>query len=438
MPLAVSSVSLFAYFSCIAVAVSAFSPTQRSIILPSLNDGCCTSQIKIAQCSNSRSGCNRLKHCAQSSLSNTDDDISIDSCNNGNDDASSYYNNLLSHFRGDFDNYEQVVNDRRHGLTPGEGGGHEHIHCTLVPCPQYTTTAIDDVRDGMHQEQIQWVLAAFYFNANPRQIFRFRVYQLHPPASNGKQVRMKLHTLLPHLERQLRQCSDEPCIWWKEVWNVWCQDSKNVTEKMMGKDEWGTFQTIGVPTMVSPLLGCDVLWDPNWDRSKHSYLYVDEYGGSQSSKEASSPQLPTGQSCHATMEAGSKGAIVDSISLIPGKRILIKDELSLWRDEFWINDRGYDPDVIIQEIEGDEMSEQDSQGMPFVYGNRKGVPYKLQRVSDFENLKQTHLNADIESSISLKRVIVNSGLEWTLGDEYRTPEMHQKNMQAVNEAGEFD
>jgi hypothetical protein len=81
------------------------------------------------------------------------------------------------------------------------------------------------------------------------------------------------------------------------------------------------------------------------------------------------------------MEAGSKGAIVDSISLIPGKRILIKDELSLWKNEFWINDRGYDPDAVAEEeVEVDE-SRNGVGIMPFVYGNRRGIPYKLERVS---------------------------------------------------------
>ena len=47
--------------------------------------------------------------------------------------SSAFLADLASRFQGDFDNYAQVVSDRAEGLLPGEGGGHEHIHCTLVP-----------------------------------------------------------------------------------------------------------------------------------------------------------------------------------------------------------------------------------------------------------------------------------------------------------------
>ena len=69
---------------------------------------------------------------------------------------------LLDWFQGDFDNYRQVVEDRRQNRLPREGGGHEHIHCTLVPV----------TRDSR--------LAAFYFDGAPTAIFRFRYYRLVP------------------------------------------------------------------------------------------------------------------------------------------------------------------------------------------------------------------------------------------------------------------
>ena len=49
-----------------------------------------------------------------------------------NTKAPSMLTNLLSRFQGDFDNYNQVYKDRSLGLTPREGGGHEHFHCTLI------------------------------------------------------------------------------------------------------------------------------------------------------------------------------------------------------------------------------------------------------------------------------------------------------------------
>ena len=320
-----------------------------------------------------------------------------------NGDGIDYYNDLLSTFKGDFDNYEQVIQDRIHGMKPAEGGGHEHIHCTLVPCPQQHNDHQDQ------QQQSQWVLAAFYFNGNPQKIFRFRMYQLIPPITNELPVRMKLNTLLPHVERQLRECSEKPCIWWKELWKIWCNEKSIDIQQQTDVKEWNKLQVEGIPSMVSSLEGCDVLWEPNWEPSKHTYLYNNEY---EDDTITDRKPLPTGDSYHATMEAGQKGAIVDSISLIPGKRILIKDELSLWNNEFWINDRGYDPD---------------DDDMPFVYGNQRGVPYKLQKVSNFIT---SYANTEIE--LELQRELVNSDLEWTLGEEYRTKELFQQKMQSID------
>ena len=35
------------------------------------------------------------------------------------------WNRLMEHFQGDFDNYNQVLEDRAQDLLPREGGGHE-------------------------------------------------------------------------------------------------------------------------------------------------------------------------------------------------------------------------------------------------------------------------------------------------------------------------
>ncbi|KAL7446093.1 hypothetical protein ACHAXH_008705 [Discostella pseudostelligera] len=363
----------------------------------------------------------RRRHSTSSAV-----ECGISDSSDENDGQTSYYEYLLSQFQGDFDNYEQVVQDRRHGLTPGEGGGHEHIHCMIVPCPHY-------VIPKSHQDQPQWLLAAFYFNANPLQIFRFRLYQTLPPATEELPVRMKLNSLMPRLEQQLRAYSDQPCMWWREVWNLWCKDNNTEIKTSINEGEWNDMRTVGLPSMVLPLDGCDVLWEPDWDPSKHSYLYVNEYanlpdgGDSITTAGVSAQPVPSGKSCHAIMEAGSAGAIVDSISLIPGKRILIKDELSLWNDEFWINDRGYDPDYIsADEILGyEDGCTPVNEGMPFVYGNRRGVPYKLKRVSNFRRKQVLALPAftDLESVFHLEREITDPELQWTLGENYRTQEV---------------
>ncbi len=337
-----------------------------------------------------------------------------------------YFEKLTSRFQGDFDNYNQVVQDRRRGLNPGEGGGHEHIHCTLVPMPCQTR------RDGSEscnsqQPYDQWVLAAFYFNGNPQQIFRFRMYRLIPsePINGGGTVRMILHPLSPELEGKLRQNSGDQCKWWVDVLDVWI-DSQKCSQHRLDEgntETWELFRSSGLQSLVSSLPGCDVLWDPKWDPTKHSYLCQDEFGGTESTADCGNFPDPL-LGCHATMEAGSKGAIVDSISLIPGKRILIKDELSLWDDYFWINDRGYDPDAA--EVEANDAGDI---VMPFIYGNRRGVPYKLERVTNFFSAKSNI--GETTPSLSLDMEIINHDLEWTLGDKYRTEQQWNDKMKAV-------
>ena len=327
----------------------------------------------------------------------------------------SYYQCLLRRFQGDFDNYNQVVQDRRRGLLPAEGGDHEHIHCTLVPCPKFR-----DEQNNVDEEQ--WVIAAFYLNGNPKQIFRFRMYRMipsdDPVNSNGECVssnnivRLKLHTLSPELDQVLRSnCSEQPWTWWNEVYNMWSKTNPDETNSLNTNERWDEFQSEGVLKLVSLLNGCDVLWNPEWDQTNHSYLYQDDYDKSV----APSDKAQSEKACHATMEAGPDGVIVDSISMIPGKRILIKDELSLWENEFWINDRGYDPD---DSKEGEDM--------PYVYGNRRGVPYKLERVACMKSVNNT--DEDTRNLLELRREVINPLLEWTLGDDYRTPELYQQKL----------
>ncbi len=418
-------------------------------VVSSLLLNCCSSR----RCVPTHYGTTARKQLFQSKRSNID---------NGGDSGSSnndYFDHLVSQFQGDFDNYNQVICDRNHGLVPAEGGGHEHIHCVLCPAPPSLTTA-DNGRQQQQrtQQKEQWVLAAFYFNGNPKAIFRFRMYKLISLQLNdddGDRVRMKLHTLMPELEQQLRQYSDQPCTWWRETYQVWLNNHTSNNIEGVNNDE--KFQSEGIDQLVSPLVGCDVLWDPKWDPEKHTYLYVDEYDDkddiivSSLPSDAASTTTTTrstndqkdnddDEGLHATMEAGSKGAIVDSISLIPGKRILIKDELSLWKDEFWINDRGYDPDAIIDTGNGEGDDEEydiesndarSSSRMPFVYGNRRGIPYKLERVSSITSaIEETRK----EDTLLLQRKISNQELAWTMGEDYREQAVYEEKLHAVEEA----
>lgn len=78
-----------------------------------------------------------------------------------------------------------------------------------------------------------------------------------------------------------------------------------------------------------------------------------------------------------------------SSQLVEGMSILVKDNLKVWPDRLWINDRGFDG-------EGN-----------FVYGNQRGVPYKMRRATP------------------------GGPLGWTLGDEYRSSELYAKKMHAI-------
>ena len=141
---------------------------------------------------------------------------SVDGVDDGDGDGESSHKKvtkiLSEWFQGDFDNYAQVVEDRRNGLLPREGGGHEHFHCTLVPVTESTR------------------LAAFFFDGNPNRIFRFRYYELLTPTmndvdkdddindndhqqNNNVTVEMRLNTLNPELEQLLKSHSTDPLSW---------------------------------------------------------------------------------------------------------------------------------------------------------------------------------------------------------------------------------
>jgi len=113
--------------------------------------GVCTIQKMIVECG------------ATSSVVDGDDDSHKQHENNEQTNGDTIrhkmiWGRLLEWFQGDFDNYAQVFEDRKNGLLPRDGGGHEHFHCTLVPVTESSR------------------LAAFFFDGNPNRIFRFRYY----------------------------------------------------------------------------------------------------------------------------------------------------------------------------------------------------------------------------------------------------------------------
>lgn len=280
---------------------------------------------------------------------------------------------LLDWFQGDFDNYRQVVDDRQNNLLPKEGGGHEHIHCTLVPV----------TRDSR--------LAAFYFDGVPTAIFRFRFYRLEPSKEDEMEaVDTILYTLTPDLEGKLRACSDDP-LQWPSIFRTHVLEQQQ--EKNKGDPvEDNLCQTAIDLDCVRLLPKCDVRWAWQLDPVLHAYA-AEEQEQSQH------------DGIHAVMVHGQ--AVVDS-QMMPGQTILIKDQLSLWPDQLWIHDRGFDPDTGA-----------------FIYGNQLDVPYVLQRVADIVAA------SDKDDEDSSTRVISDGSLAWTLGASYRTVEEYEDNMAVI-------
>lgn len=261
----------------------------------------------------------------------------------------SWFDSFGEFFSGDFDNYDQVVADRLAGMAPREGGGHEQIHCTLIPLSKNER------------------LAAFYFDGNPSRIFRFRYYELYyddDVVDVVAFVNMKLSTIHRDLELALRQEINP--LKWADLWT-----QSTVTPK------------------VTELPKCDVQWSRIPDPIQHSYAL-------QKQQQQQSSQDDDG--FHAIMTYGE--ALVES-QMMPGVKILVRDQLSLYENEFWIHDRGYNPET-----------------MEFIYGNQKLVPYRLKRVSRIMEEGMT-------------RTVINDQLKWTLGPEYRSEEEYQEKMKIV-------
>jgi len=279
--------------------------------------------------------------------------------------SSEYVLELLQrNFQGDFDNYNQVIQDRKNGLLPREGGGHENFHCTLIPLTEYGR------------------LAAFYFDGNPRRIFRFRYYELLPPGVSSDSIEMRLYTLQPDLEALLRQHSETPMEW---------------------PNLFAAFDN-GSPLedKINYLPNCEISWSQERDPIQHSYLNT-----TTTTTPTTTFDLEEDTCLHAVMVHGE--AIVDS-TLIPGMKIRILDQLSLFDDIFYINDRGFDPKTGA-----------------FIYGNQRGVPYRLERVTTLEE----DPNETTTTAGRQRRKIVNPDLAWTLGDSWRSPKEYEDRISAA-------
>lgn len=215
---------------------------------------------------------------------------------------------FVTYFCGDFDNAHQIAEERAQNISPGEGGGHEHIHCTICP--------IDE----------DMLFARYYFNGDPSRVFRTRVYAIAPgdPGKYGDRgiVEMRIFRLYGEAEQRLRESGyDLSCISWGD-------------KSRQGDDvyEW--------------MRGCEVFWE----RYKPESVQDDE------------ARRVLGISGGDRFIGFMKGGGCEVFSNIIGQRIHVMDDLLLTSEDLWVADRGFD-----------ESGE-------FVYGNRKGIPYKMRRV----------------------------------------------------------
>jgi len=309
--------------------------------------------------------------------------------------SSSFFDELSSRFQGDFDNYDQVLCDRRDNLLPREGGGHENIHCTLVP------VAVQPILSHVRSDTRQARLAAFYFDGLPDRIFRFRLYSLWSRdedddgntsrSGNGSATQNAEEAASAKTTATETATTMTPCG--MTLYSL-SAETEGMLRGLSGRPvEWGAaleryLSSISPTEPFRELSGCDVEWTPDPDPDRHAYAY------------GTSSRLHPDDAHHAVMVNGE--ATIPSM-MNPGSLIRVVDELSLWSDDFWINDRGFDPDT------GN-----------FIYGNQKGVPYKMKRVASLVGV-----------GTKQERRIDNEELAWTLGDEFRSVEQYKENMDAI-------
>jgi hypothetical protein len=208
--------------------------------------------------------------------------------------ASSVLSRFLSQFRGHFDNHEQVETEKLAGLTPREGGGHEHIHCSLQP------VTLHDRPQG------QYVLASYYFNGDPDAVFRERLYafdELPRDPQFGTCVRMRIYKMRLSTAERLRAGMTLNDVAWSAAEDL--------------------HASLHVPE-------ADVFW--RW--------------------------------CGERFEGSMRTQSIEIISERSGRAIRVRDDVALWQDALWVNDRATDAETGA-----------------YVYGNIHDIPYKMARVN---------------------------------------------------------
>lgn len=219
---------------------------------------------------------------------------------------------------------------------------------------------------------------------------------------------MRLWRLLPPVEARLRAKGYELTSF------DWCKDSPSLSGSGGDSEAGDAAQIHGDPLdntgniVAERMFGCEIYWS----RDEASTANVDSdtfasvgnngktvpgdpaeapglTAGEDVSMEERGPEASTRERCFLGLMGEDDSGTWVSSQNVNGLEILIKDDLRLWPDRLWVNDRGFD-----------------RQGN-FVYGNQRGVPYKM------------------------RRVVEGGPLEWTLGERYRSEELYAEKMSAI-------
>ena len=267
-------------------------------------------------------------------------------------------------------------------------------------------------------------------------------------------VDMQLYCLHPALEGQLRGLED-PMEWPQALTDFVVESSSSQSNNNKNDDDdddgdgRGGMETTTTVAVVNLLPKCDVQWSRRLDPVQHQYAQERNNDRLQQQTKQQQQQQPesnhTGKrnknntgttldlGIHAIMVYGE--ALVDS-TMIPGQQILIRDQLSIWGNDgnndddsgdssssssassssssFWIHDRGYDPET-----------------MDFIYGNQRGIPYQLDRVTNIVVCDKDDSTSSNSHGTTRQREVVRKDLQWTLGPHWRTEEEYQTKLEVL-------
>lgn len=184
----------------------------------------------------------------------------------------------------------------------------------------------EHIHCSIRQISSDLLFARYYFNGDPSMVFRSRVYRVSAMDSSERGIlEMRIFRLFEETERLLQNSQyDLSSVSWEEG----------------DMYEW--------------LRGCEVFWELYRPPRPGDVEY--EKGARDAGGDALG--IHPGDRYVGFMQGG--GCEVYSTEI--GGRIKVLDDLLLTEEELWVADRGFDQDN------------------KFVYGNRRGVPYKMNRV----------------------------------------------------------